>query len=151
MLGSGIEKRVEYANIQHSELLRHFSFFAEEAVSIKHDLKHSGIRVEFKENYLHAYYLDEELIFRYKPVIHDDEVKGSIIVTHRIKDLEHNFKLSHITEFYFDKLGNVFDSLDTRSSDMTLTDANDVRFIIADAASKFLDSNYFRIPTYEDS
>jgi hypothetical protein len=144
MLSADIKERVTYANKKHSELTRNFTLFSDAAIAMKHNLKQSGVEVELKDNNLHAYFLGEELIFKYKSIVHDNDIKGSITVDHRAKQLDHNFKVTFITEFYFDRHGNVYDSPDMRTSQLILDNEIDVRFMIMDAASKFLDSDYFQ-------
>ena len=148
MLGQDAKQRVDYANKQHSQLSHNFTVFCEAARTENQALKQSGIKVDFKEKYLHAHFLDEELIFKYKPVLHNDSIKGSIIVAHREKELDHSLKITPVTEIYFDHLGNVLDGKEMKARDVTI---NEAYRLVIEAASKFLDSTYFKTLSYEDS
>lgn len=145
MIDTEIKQRVERANHEHAELLPKFTLFIETAISKKHDLKKSGIEIELKENYLHAYFLDQELIFKYRPYVRNTMVSGMIIVTHRVRELDNKLKITPITEFYFDRLGNVYRQPDMKNSLATVTDKDDVCFMIMEAASKLLESDIFHV------
>jgi hypothetical protein len=148
MLSQDPKELVNYANTKHSELVHNFTVFCEAARNANHDLKHSGIKVDFKEKYLHAHFLDEELIFKYKPVIYNDSLIGMISVLHCETDIHHCHTVTPVSEIYFDHHGNVLDSKDMNTRDLTM---NDAYRLVIEAASKLLNSVYFRPANYTDS
>ena len=148
MLSQDPKELVNYANTRHSELVHNFTVFCEAARNANHDLKHSGIKVDFKEKYLHAHFLDEELIFKYKPVLHDDNIIGMISILHCETDIHHCHTVTPVSEIYFDQNGNVLDSKDIKVRDLTM---NDAYHLVIEAASNFLGSVYFRTANYADS
>ena len=148
MLSQDPKQRVDYANNKHSELVHNFTVFCEAARNANHDLKNSGIKVDFKEKYLHAHFLDEELIFKYKPVVHNDKIIGMISVLHCETDIHHCHTVTPVAEIYFDELGNILDSVDMKARNLTVKEADS---LVIEAASKFLDSAYFRATSYANS
>ena len=143
MVDTGIQQKVERANHEHAELLPKYTLFEDAAIAIKHDLKKSGIKIELKENYIHAYFLDEELIFKYRPYISNASISGMITAYHRHKELDNKLKITPITKFYFDRLGNVYQQPDMKNSFANVSNENDVYYIIMETASKLLESDYF--------
>ncbi len=143
MIEQGKKEMVERASHEHTELISKYALFEDAAIAIKHDLKHSGIKIELKENYIHIYYLDEELIFKYKSCIKDSVISGRIIVTHRHKELDNTLTTTPITEFYFDRLGNVFQNSDMKNSMGNLGNESDVYSLITEAALILLESDFF--------
>jgi len=145
MLDTETKQRVDSVNHAHAELSHKFTLFIEIAISIKHDLKNSGIDIELIKNYLHAYFLDEELIFKYRPYIRNATISGMITVSHRHRGLDENLIVTPITEFYFDHLGNISRQPDMKNSMETMSSREDVFSIIIEATSKLLDSDIFHI------
>jgi len=141
MLSLSQKERVDFATSEHSKLAHNFTVFCEAARNASKNLKSSGIKVDFIEKYLHAHFLDEELIFKYKPVIHNNSINGSIAVFHCEKEIDHSLKITLITEIYFDHLGNILDSVEMKARNLTINEADS---LVIEAASKFLESDYFK-------
>jgi hypothetical protein len=141
MIEQGMKQKVEYTANEYTKLVS--KIFEEIAISIHHELKHSGIKVELKENYIHAYFLEEELIFKCRPYIHDEIISGRITVYHRQKGLDGKLLIKPIAEFYFDINGNVYKQPDMKSSLENIGIKSDVYSIIIESASILIESDFF--------